>query len=44
MEKASDGYSPELLREMLANPDLVKPPKKGKKKSVWHSNKIKGAS
>ncbi len=44
MEKAADGDPPELLREMLANPDLVKPPKKGKKKSVWHSDKGKGAS
>ena len=44
MEKAADGDPPELLREMLANPDLVKPPKKGKKKSVWHSDKSKGAS
>ena len=44
MEKAADGDPPELLRQMLANPDLVKPPKKGRKKSVWHSNKIKGVS
>ena len=34
--------SPGAPAKMLANPDLVMPPKKGRKKSVWHSNK--GAS
>ena len=39
MEKAADGDPPALLRKMLADPKLVKPPKKSKKKSVWHSNR-----
>jgi bifunctional non-homologous end joining protein LigD len=39
MKKAADGDPPALLREILANPKLVKPPKKSKKKSVWHSNR-----
>jgi hypothetical protein len=43
MEKAADGDPPALLRKMLANPKLVAPPKKGRKKAVWHSNKEKKA-
>ena len=43
MQKAADGDPPALLRKMLANPKLVVPPKKGRKKSVWHSNKEKKA-
>ena len=43
MQKAADGDPPALLRKMLANPKLVAPPKKGRKKSVWHSNKTKKA-
>ena len=39
MEKAADGDPPALLRKMLANPRLVKPPKKSGKKAVWHSNR-----
>ena len=39
MEKAADGDPPALLRKMLDDPSLVKPPKKSKKKSVWHSNR-----
>jgi bifunctional non-homologous end joining protein LigD len=39
MKKAADGDPPALLRKMLADPKLVKPPKKSKKKSVWHSNR-----
>jgi len=39
MEKAADGDPPALLRKMLADPKLVKPAKKSKKKSVWHSNR-----
>ena len=41
MEKAADGDPPALLREILANPKLVKPPKKSRKKSVWHSNRAR---
>ena len=39
MKKAADGDPPALLRKMLADPSLVKPPKKSRKKSVWHSNR-----
>ena len=44
MKKAADGDPPALLRKMLANPKLVAPPKKGRKKSVWHSNKKQAMS
>jgi bifunctional non-homologous end joining protein LigD len=39
MRKAADGDPPGLLREILANPKLLSPPKRGKRKSVWHSNR-----
>jgi bifunctional non-homologous end joining protein LigD len=39
MKKAADGDPPALLRKMLENPKLVKPAKKSRKKSVWHSNR-----
>jgi bifunctional non-homologous end joining protein LigD len=39
MKKAADGDPPALLRKMLADPKLVKPPKTSRKKSVWHSNR-----
>jgi len=39
MTKAADGDPPALLRKMVADPSLVKPPKKSRKKSVWHSNR-----
>ena len=39
LRKAADGDPPALLREILANPKLLSPPKRGKKKSVWHSNR-----
>jgi bifunctional non-homologous end joining protein LigD len=39
MEKAADGDPPALLRKMLADPSLVKPARKSRKKSVWHSNR-----
>jgi bifunctional non-homologous end joining protein LigD len=42
VEKAADGDPPALLREMLENPERIAPAKKGKKKSVWHSNKRRG--
>jgi bifunctional non-homologous end joining protein LigD len=38
MKRAADGDPPALLRQLLANPKLVAPPKKkGHKKAVWHS-------
>ena len=39
MLKAADGDPRALLEEILANPKLLAPPKKGKTKSVWHSNR-----
>jgi bifunctional non-homologous end joining protein LigD len=39
MSKAADGDPPALLRQILKNPRLLTPPKKGKKKAVWHSNR-----
>jgi bifunctional non-homologous end joining protein LigD len=44
MIKAADGDPPELLRKLVANPKLVRPKKTSRKKSVWHSNRVKGAS
>jgi bifunctional non-homologous end joining protein LigD len=44
MIKAADGDPPELLRKMVDNPKLVKPKKTSRRKSVWHSNRVKGAS
>jgi bifunctional non-homologous end joining protein LigD len=41
MRKAADGDPPALLREILKDPALLTPPKKkGRKKSVWHSNRV----
>ena len=39
MQKAAEGDPPALLRKLLAMPALVKPPRKSRKKAVWHSNK-----
>jgi bifunctional non-homologous end joining protein LigD len=39
MEKAADGDPPALLRRILESPDLVTPPSRRRKKSVWHSNR-----
>jgi bifunctional non-homologous end joining protein LigD len=39
MEKAATGDPPSVLKQLLKNPKLVAPPKKARKKSVWHSNK-----
>jgi bifunctional non-homologous end joining protein LigD len=39
LRKAADGDPPALLREILENPKLLAPPKRGRKKSVWHSNR-----
>jgi bifunctional non-homologous end joining protein LigD len=37
MEKAATGDPPSLLEKMLENPKLIAPPKKSRRKSVWHS-------
>jgi bifunctional non-homologous end joining protein LigD len=39
LRKAADGDPPAALEEILKNPKLLAPPKKGRKKSVWHSNR-----
>ena len=39
IQKAADGDPAALLRKMVANPKLIAPPRKGRKKSVWHSNR-----
>ena len=44
LRKAADGDPPALLKKMLENPELLAPPKKGAKKSVWHSNRSGGMS
>jgi bifunctional non-homologous end joining protein LigD len=43
MMKAADGDPPAVLEEILRNPKLLTPAKKGGKKSVWHSNRTKPA-
>jgi bifunctional non-homologous end joining protein LigD len=40
MRKAADGDPPSLLEKILADPALLTPPRKGRKKSVWHSHKV----
>ena len=39
MRKAADGDPPSVLEQLLANPNLLAPPRKGRKRSVWHSNR-----
>jgi bifunctional non-homologous end joining protein LigD len=39
LRKAADGDPPALLQKLLENPELLTPPKKSGKKSVWHSKK-----
>ncbi len=40
LKKAADGDPPAELRKILDDPALLKPPRKGRKKSVWHSKKV----
>ena len=37
--KAATGDPRELLRRIVENPKLATPPRKGRKKAVWHSNR-----
>jgi bifunctional non-homologous end joining protein LigD len=37
LEKAATGDPPALLERILKNPKLAAPPKKSKKKAIWHS-------
>jgi ATP-dependent DNA ligase len=39
IRKAADGDPEDVLREIIENPELLAPPTKRRKKSVWHSNK-----
>jgi bifunctional non-homologous end joining protein LigD len=39
MTRAADGDPPALLRKIMENPKLLTPPRKGRKKAVWHSNR-----
>jgi bifunctional non-homologous end joining protein LigD len=39
LRKAADGDPPALLQQILEDPTLLAPAKKGRKKSVWHSNR-----
>lgn len=39
VQKAADGDPPALLREILKDPKMLAPAKKGRKTSVWHSKK-----
>ena len=44
MRKAADGDPKSALQELLDNPSLATAPKKGRKKSVWHSNRGGGGA
>jgi bifunctional non-homologous end joining protein LigD len=39
VRRAADGDPPALLERILKDPALLAPPRKGRKKSVWHSNR-----
>jgi len=39
MLKAAEGDPPALLEDIVADPSLLKPPTRRRKKSVWHSKK-----
>lgn len=39
LRKAAEGDPPSVLKEIVANPELLSPVRKGKKKSIWHSNR-----
>ena len=39
LRKAAEGDPPALLKKLLARPDLIKPPKRSRRKSVWHSDR-----
>jgi len=37
--KAASGDPPSLIKKLLKQPDLLAPPKRGRRKAVWHSNR-----
>jgi bifunctional non-homologous end joining protein LigD len=39
IRKAAEGDPPELIRELIRNPDLVAPATKSKHRGVWHSDR-----
>jgi hypothetical protein len=39
LRKAAEGDPPALLKKLLARPDLIKPAKRSRRKSVWHSDR-----
>ena len=39
LRKAASGDPPALLKKLLARPELIQPPKRSRRKSVWHSNR-----
>ncbi|MDQ6894224.1 MAG: hypothetical protein M3167_16295 [Acidobacteriota bacterium] len=39
LEKAATGDPPALLRRLAKDPKLVTPPRRSRKKAVWHSNR-----
>jgi hypothetical protein len=39
VRKAADGDPPAEIRKIVDNPELLAPPKKSRKKSVWHSKR-----
>jgi bifunctional non-homologous end joining protein LigD len=39
LEKAATGDPPALLRKLAKDPKLVTPPRRSRKKAVWHSNR-----
>ena len=39
LRRAADGDPPALLRRILDDPSLLTPPRKGRKKAVWRSNR-----
>jgi bifunctional non-homologous end joining protein LigD len=39
VKKAADGDPAAELRKIVENPELLRPPKRGRRKSVWHSNR-----
>ena len=37
--KAASGDPPSLIKKLLKDPALLAPPKKGRRKAVWNSNR-----
>ena len=37
--KAASGDPPALIKKLLKQPELLAPPKRGRRKAVWHSNR-----